>query len=209
MKYTFILKYNDEFIAVKTVRSYSDLLAPNPPAARRDVEVLFTEILQSKGVFAEDEELRSTADKWNIFYKYSKVLSPSENRGIYIFCLKNTEEDIPVNGLIEEINYLKGLVAAKEKSIIHENYPLLASEILNLRNGVGSGYVEGDWKAPSRYYSSIPGVKNIRIGNGENEIEVKITSPKGSLIPEKLEVDGMVFTTYTVESKNYSSVLDY
>lgn len=208
MKYTYILRYNNDFIAVKSVRSHSDLNTPNPPAERKAVEEFFTEILRSKGDFSDDEELSSTSEKWYVFYKGTK-LSPSESRGINVFCLKNTEEDVPADELIDEINYLKGLVAAKENSIIHENYPILASEILNLRSGVGSGYVEGDWKAPSRYYSIIPGVKNIRWGNSENEIEVKITSPRGNLIPEKLEVDGMVFTTYTVESKNFSSVLDY
>ncbi len=86
-----------------------------------------------------------------------------------------------VNEMKAEINRLHAEIYCVEKKMKEKNMPILIQEILNLREGVGEGYVDGDYYAPSRYYSRIEGVKNIRFGKegGVMGVEIKCRSRKG------------------------------
>ena len=83
----------------------------------------------------------------------------------------------------------------KRNDSIHKNIRILDAEVRNLLDGVGDGYTPADNYAPERYYSTIDGVKNLRIHveMGEQKekvrvIVVKLLSPKGKLLPEKITV---------------------
>jgi hypothetical protein len=78
---------------------------------------------------------------------------------------------------------------------------LLAIEIANLIDGVGSNMVASDYYAAERYYSDIEGIKNIREG-GNKTIIVKITAPVE--IPDFIEVKGEKWAITVIESKNFS-----
>ena len=115
-----------------------------------------------------------------------------------------------VNEMKARVNELQAQIWACEKKIGSENARILYQEILNLLNGVGDGYVEGDYYAPSRYYSSIEGVKNIRIREAfPNWIFVKVISPRGYLLPKKIKVGGTQFRIEFLQSKNFSERVDY
>ena len=87
-----------------------------------------------------------------------------------------------VNEKMAEINRLHAEIYCVEKKLQSKNLPVLIQEVLNLREGVGEGYVDGDYYAPTRFYSRIEGVKNIRFGKREADImgvEIKCYSRKG------------------------------
>jgi hypothetical protein len=109
-------------------------------------------------------------------------------------------EKLTVAQLIEQKNKIEALIIAKENNLTESNTPIFYTECLNLLRGVGlgEGYREGDHYAPERYYSSIDGIKNIRIYDSNIHfnlpekklpvIIVKVDSPKGYLIPKKCKV---------------------
>lgn len=106
------------------------------------------------------------------------------------------------------INKLLGEIHQIEESMITSNSGKFEEEVRNLLDGVGKGFVGGDYYAPTRYYSSIPGVKNIRFHRSYDDVvtvEVKITSPKGRLIPKKvLGYDVVIYC-----SSKYKEYVDY
>ena len=119
-----------------------------------------------------------------------------------------------VNELISKANELMARVQAIEKKITDKNYQIFIKEVRNLLNGVGEGYIAEDYYSSDRYYSDIEGVKNIRLlapekEGYEAEIMVKVTSPKGYLIPKEIQIDGKKYYTAFIHSKNYNSEIDY
>lgn len=119
------------------------------------------------------------------------------------------------NEIMAEINRLQGELAAIEAAKISENLPLFTEEVLNLCDCVGKGFRSGNYYAPDRFYSEIPGVKNIRFkqvkNNGEwvTGILVKLYDKRGFDLPQTLEVRGTTFYIHFIESENFvSEVLD-
>lgn len=124
----------------------------------------------------------------------------------------NKMENNRVAQLQEQINELYGEIALIEESKRCENIELFTIEVRNLLTGVGKGYVEGDYYAPTRYYSQIPGVKNLRYYrncNNEHCIDVKVVSPAGYLLSNKVLIDCEVYNVVYTQSRNYSDRLDY
>lgn len=114
--------------------------------------------------------------------------------------------------LQEEINKLYGKIALIEESKRCANVAPFITEVRNLLTGVGEGYIEGDYYAPTRYYSQIPGVKNLRRYTNSNDewcIDVKVVSPAGYLLPNKVVIDDTMFNVVYTQSSNYSDRLDY
>lgn len=112
------------------------------------------------------------------------------------------------NQIMAEINRLQGELAAIEAAKISENLPLFTEEVLNLCDCVGKGFRSGNYYAPDRFYSEIPGVKNIRFESA-GAILVKLYDKRGYDLPETIEVRGKAFCVHFTESKNYvSEVLD-
>lgn len=107
------------------------------------------------------------------------------------------------------INKLLGEIHQIEESMTSSNSGKFEEEVRNLLDGVGEGLVEGDYYAPTRYYSTIPGIKNIRIHrdyfNDTTTVEVKVTSPKGRLIPKKVLGYDVVISC----SSKYGERIDY
>ena len=118
---------------------------------------------------------------------------------------------VNVNQLKAEINRLKAEVACREAGMKDQNSLLLIEEVRNLRQKVGEGFVSGDYYAPERYYSKIEGVKNIRRAafDGEPHILVKVTSPKGELLPKEITVEGTTYQIVYIESRKYKGKIDY
>ena len=112
-----------------------------------------------------------------------------------------------VNALIAKINRLQAEVYAIESKVETANMKILMEEVLNLMDGVGEGYVEEDYYARVRYRSSIPGVKNLRFVG--TDLQVKITSPQGFLLPKTITIENNVFNIVVVKSKNFQSAVDY
>lgn len=99
------------------------------------------------------------------------------------------------------------------------NKYFLLEMLANLLDGVGEGLVKEDYYASQRYYStetlSIPGVKNIRIGKREkvgvqtgklikyNAIVVKVTDPRGFLLPNAVRFRNQAYIVEFRESKNF------
>ena len=113
-----------------------------------------------------------------------------------------------VHELQLEINKLQSQIDAIERQYIGNRMPKLIEEVYNLLTGVGKGFVEGDYYADTRYYSEIPGIKNIRLGY-ENEIIVKVDSPIGKLLPPTLKMQDHEFKLVIIYSTKYSDALDY
>lgn len=113
-----------------------------------------------------------------------------------------------VNKLQAQINALEAKKAVIINSLTSENEVILHEEILNLLDGVGDGYISGDYYAPNRYYSKIGGVKNIR-RCGDTGILVKIVSPSGYLLPDKINVRGNEMNIVFTESDKFEDELDY
>ena len=98
-------------------------------------------------------------------------------------------EGMSVNEMTALRNKLNAAIIAEKVKRTEANTTLFREEIMNFIDGVGSGYTEGDYYAPDRYYSGIKGVKNVRF-TGSDTILVKILSPVGGLLPEEIEVRG-------------------
>ena len=115
---------------------------------------------------------------------------------------------------INEKTALKNRIESEIEAFYNEkadkNSVILVEEVKNLIDGVGEGFVEGDYYAPDRYYSRIPGVKNIRIRVGFTTpatICVKLYSYVP--LPEKITLDGEEYKVETFESSRYSDKLNY
>ena len=108
--------------------------------------------------------------------------------------------------LLAEKNKLEAEIISLEKGLIDANLKIFIEEVLNLLDGVGN-FVAGDYYAPSRYTSSIKGVKNIRLN--QKGVLVKVTSPAGYLLPEKIEVRGITYPVHFVESSRFTEGVDY
>ena len=72
-------------------------------------------------------------------------------------------EKVKVNALMAQRNKLEAEILSLEKGLVDANHQRLLEEVFNLLDGVGEGFVAGDYYAPSRFYSAISGVKNIRL----------------------------------------------
>jgi len=107
-----------------------------------------------------------------------------------------------------EINKLQSQIDAIEHQYVGSRVPKLIEEVYNLLTGVGSGFVEGDYYADTRYYSELPGIKNIRMGF-ENELIVKVDSPIGKLLPPTLKIQDNEYKLVIIYSTRYSDALDY
>lgn len=104
------------------------------------------------------------------------------------------------NEIMAAINKLTAQLAAIKEENVRRNTIILHEELLNLQQGVGEGFVSGDYYALDRYYSRIPGVKNIRIDR--DMLQVKITDNRGLDLPEEfnnLKVVLIPSTHYTNE----------
>ena len=112
-----------------------------------------------------------------------------------------------VKSLIQKRNEIEAAIMELQQGFIDINSRPFFVEILNLMDGVGSGFVAGDYYAPDRYYSHIPGIKNIRIC--DDKIVVKLLSPKGKLIPNKVIMDDFAYTVKFIYSEDYDPVVDY
>ena len=113
-----------------------------------------------------------------------------------------------VNDMTALRNKLDAAIIAEKTKRTEANTELFREEIMNLIDGVGSGYTDGDYYAPNRYYSGINGVKNIRF-SGSDTILVKIISPVGELLPKAIEVRDKTYVVTFIESDKYSSTVDY
>ena len=111
-----------------------------------------------------------------------------------------------INILIQRRNEIDAAIAAIENNIASDNGVILIKEILNLLSGVGDGYVARDYAA-ARYYSQIKGVKNLRIIDGE--IWVKVTTPSGYLLPEKIKIRDTEYNVICSQSTKYNNEVDY
>lgn len=129
--------------------------------------------------------------------------------------LKLWLKQFSVNELQTLINGARSEINGRRRQQIAKNTVTLEWEIRNLIDSVGYGYTPADHYAPKRYYSSIDGVKNLRIHveMGEKEkvrvIIVKLLSPKGKLLPEKITVRNVEYNIVFWKSKNYNATIDY
>ena len=103
--------------------------------------------------------------------------------------------------IILKINDLKGQLVAMEQKKVNNIIPQLTKEILNLIDGVG--IIDADYFAPDRYYSSINGIKNLRIIKDTNAIEVKLT--ENIPLPVNIDINGVNYDIVVSYSKHYSS----
>jgi len=111
-----------------------------------------------------------------------------------------------VKQIQSEINALESKKYAIEKVLKEENEIKLVEELLNFIDGIG--IIEEDYYAPKRLYSSIEGVKNIRMGDN-NRVIVKTLNLKGELLPDKIEIRGNEYDIAIRRSKNFSESLNY
>lgn len=124
--------------------------------------------------------------------------------------LEKMLEKMTINQKAALRNRLEAEIEAFYNEKADKNAIILVEEVKNLLDGVGEGFVEGDYYAPDRYYSKIPGVKNIRI-------RVGLTSPATIYVklyyyvplPEKITLDGEEYEVKTFESRRYSNKLNY
>lgn len=119
-----------------------------------------------------------------------------------------------VSILMSLINSAYAEIEAIRNNITDSNVTILKREIMNLLDGVGAGYVEGDYYSPSRYYSDIVGVKNIRITNPGTlyknyRVIVKVLSPIGENLPSSITVRGIEYTVIIDRSTRYTAEVDY
>lgn len=130
---------------------------------------------------------------------------------VNIINIKLTTTMETVKKLKEQVNALNAKIYGIEKGIKDENEVKLFEEICNLLDGVGKGFTEGDYYAPTRYYSTIKGVKNIRIEGplDEPSVAVKIVSPVGKLLPESITVRDKLYKVNWFYSDKYEDAVDY
>lgn len=112
------------------------------------------------------------------------------------------------------INSAKAEIESIQQGIKNSNITILRREMMNLLDGVGVGYVEGDYYASSRYYSDIIGVKNIRIKNPDAlynyyRVIIKTLSPIGENLPDNVIVRGVKYIVVLDRSRRYSNEVDY
>ena len=112
-----------------------------------------------------------------------------------------------VNKLLAQINKLEAEIICLERGMVGKNHKRFVEEVLNLLDGVGVGFVGGDYYAPSRYYSGICGIKNIRLN--DLGILVKVDSPAGYLVPKQIEVRGETYPVHFVRASNFAEGVDY
>ena len=112
-----------------------------------------------------------------------------------------------VKSLIQKRNEIEAKIMELHQDFINTNSRQFFIEVLNLISGVGDRFVAGDYYAPDRYYSQIPGIKNIRIC--DNQVVVKLLSPKGKLIPNKVIMDDFAYTVKFIYSEDYNPIVDY
>lgn len=116
---------------------------------------------------------------------------------------------LSVNELMELTNEATAEIRHRKDNRIHNNVRILDAEIRNLLDGVGDGYTPDDHYAPARYYSTINGIKNLRIHTEIRVIIVKLLSPKGKLLPETITVRNKTYKIEFWRSKNYNPTIDY
>lgn len=119
-------------------------------------------------------------------------------------------EKMTINEKTALKNKLEAEIEAFFQRETDKNSIILVEEVKNLLDGVGEGFVEGDYYAPDRYYSKTPGVKNIRIRAGFTTpatIYVKLYTYVP--LPEKITLDGEEYEVKTFESRRYSNKLNY
>ena len=112
-----------------------------------------------------------------------------------------------INILIQRLNEIEAAITAVENNITADNAVVFVKEVLNLLSGVGDGFVSRDYYAPDRYYSQIKGVKNIRIIDGE--VWVKVTTPSGYLLPEKIKIRDTEYNVICTQSTKFNNEVDY
>lgn len=112
-----------------------------------------------------------------------------------------------LNALIAQRNKLEAEINALESKIVGDNIVILLEEVMNLQDGVGTGYVSADDYARDRYYSRINGVKNIRIHG--DKLYLKIKDRNGYYVPNSLEVRGKEYEIDFLYPKEYDSELEY
>ena len=120
-----------------------------------------------------------------------------------------------MNTIQQKINALEAEKFLMLEKLVDENILKLITEVKNLQTGCGDGYREEDYYAPTRYYSEIKGIKNLRIyrdGEGKTMLTIKVESRIGRDLAEHIKeynalpkVDE-VRITY---SKHYSDEIDY
>lgn len=113
-----------------------------------------------------------------------------------------------VNELIALRNRIEARIYAIETFRFNKNSERLYEEIKNLFDGCGKGFVPGDDYAPDRYYSNIPGVKNIREEYGKTII-AKLYSPVGHILPKKIQIEDKEYIVEFEYSRKYSNEIDY
>lgn len=129
--------------------------------------------------------------------------------------LREILASMSVNELMEMNNEITAEIRHKNNNRIYNNVRILDAEVRNLLDGVGDGFVSSDYYAKDRYYSSIKGVKNLRIYKPEEveekdaELLVKILSPKGKLLPKEITVRNIRYKIKFISSKNYTMEVDY
>jgi hypothetical protein len=94
--------------------------------------------------------------------------------------------------IIEEINRLRTELFSLDAESVRENTKTLINEILDLESGVGR-FTPGDYYAPDRLESRIPGVKNLRAYQREGYLLVrpKLVDNRGFLMPTELTIEGL------------------
>lgn len=128
--------------------------------------------------------------------------------------MNNTNNSRRVAILKEMINSAEAEIISIKNGIVNNNETILRREIMNLLDGVGRGYVLGDYYAPDRYYSDISGVKNIRLIRRNqlykaDTVFVKVLSPIGENLPSTIEVRGEVWDVIFIKSDRYKNEVDY
>jgi hypothetical protein len=115
-------------------------------------------------------------------------------------------KEIKVYELMEKKNSIEAEIASIEIGLVDKNTRTLIEEVMNFLDKVGN-FIPGDYWAGARVYSKIKGVKNLNV-NGDI-IYVKILSPLGKLIPNKIEIRGIKYTTKLYFSSKYCNKIDY
>ena len=109
-----------------------------------------------------------------------------------------------------QISQLEGELAALEAAKTQQNVAQITSEVYNFIHCISDNFVEGDYYAPSRLYSKVPGVKNIRWHDEEEkQLLIKITSPAGMLIPNTIVVDEVKYSVVFTYSSKFEERVDY
>ena len=124
--------------------------------------------------------------------------------------LEKVLEKMTINEKVALKNKLESEIEAFFQKVADKNTIILVEEVKNLLDGVGEGFVEGDYYAPNRYYSKIPGVKNIRIIRGfTTPATIYVKLYHFVPLPEKINIYGEEYEVRTFESSRYSDKLYY